>query len=85
MVKHCERFGETLFVRKESLIRESLLSCTRDRCKWGNDSLFQIPNCQNLTSRLVYNLELYRTSLHITPHVPIREIRDTETASALKQ
>lgn len=59
-------------------LEKHLLSCTRDHRKWGSDSLF--PNCPNLTSLVLCTIWSYSTSLHITPHIPIIEIRDTETA-----
>ena len=58
-------------------LEKHLLSCTRDHRKWGSDSL---PNCPNLTSLVLCTIWSYSTSLHITPHIPIIEIRDTETA-----
>ena len=39
-----------------------------------------LPNCPNLTSLVLCTIWSYSTSLHITPHIPIIEIRDTETA-----
>ena len=46
----------------------------------ANGEVTVFPNCPNLTSLVLCTIWSYSTSLHITPHIPIIEIRDTETA-----